>query len=584
MLRQIFRSQKFRGAPQRGEIAPLEPLKEKRQAPVRRQKTSRNLARTNPKRQPLGDGLKTAKHHLNPASDEAKNPPPQRAEIAPLEPLKEKRQAPVRRQKTSRNLARTNPKRQPLGDGLKTAKHHLNPASDEAKNPPPQRAEIAPLEPLKEKRQAPVRRQKTSRNLARTNPKRQPLGDGLKTAKHHLNPASDEAKNLPPQRAEIAPLEPLKEKRQAPFRRQKTSRNLARTNPKRQPLGDGLKTAKHHLNPASDEAKNRPPQRAEIAPLEPLKEKRQAPVSRQKTSRNLARTNPKRQPLGDGLKTAKHHLNPASDEAKNPPPQRAEIAPLEPLKEKRQAPFRRQKTSRNLARTNPKRQPLGDGLKTAKHHLNPASDEAKNPPPQRAEIAPLEPLKEKRQAPFRRQKTSRNLARTNPKRQPLGDGFKTAKHHLNPASDEAKNPPPQRAEIAPLEPLKEKRQAPVRRQKTSRNLARTNPKRQPFGDGFKTAKHHLNPASDEAKNPPPQRAEIAPLEPLKEKRQAPFRRQKTWRNLARTNPKRQPLGDGLKTAKHHLNPASDEAKKPSSAACRNSTFGTPKGEETSPIP
>ena len=209
MLRQIFRSQKFRGAPQRGEIAPLEPLKEKRQAPVRRQKTSRNLARTNPKRQPLGDGLKTAKHHLNPASDEAKNRPPQRAEIAPLEPLKEKRQAPVRRQKTLRNLARTNPKRQPLGDGLKTAKHHLNPASDEAKNRPPQRAEIAPLEPLKEKRQAPVRRQKTSRNLAWTNPKRQPLGDGLKTAKHHLNPASDEAKNPPPQRAEIAPLEPL---------------------------------------------------------------------------------------------------------------------------------------------------------------------------------------------------------------------------------------------------------------------------------------------------------------------------------------------------------------------------------------
>ena len=396
-----------------------------------------------------------------------------------------------------------------------------------------------------------VPRQKTSRNLARTNPKRQPLDDGLKTAKHHLNPASDEAKNRPPQRAELAPLEPLKEKRQAPVPRQKTSRNLARTNPKRQPLGDGLKTAKHHLNPTWDEAKNRPPQRGEIAPLEPLKDKRQAPVRRQKTSRNLARTNPKRQPLGDGLKTAKHHLNPASDEAKNPPPQRAEIAPLEPLKEKRQAPFRRQKTWRNLARTNPKRQPLGDGLKTAKHHLNPASDEAKNPPPQRAEIAPLEPLKEKRQAPFRRQKTWRNLARTNPKRQPLGDGLKTAKHHLNPASDEAKNPPPQRAEIAPLEPLKEKRQAPFRRQKTWRNLARTNPKRQPLGDGLKTAKHHLNPASDEAKNPPPQRAEIAPLEPLKEKRQAPVPRQKTSRSLPRTNPRPQPLGNGSYTVKHH---------------------------------
>ena len=187
------------------------------------------------------------------------------------------------RHRKSLMVARTNPKRQPLGDGLKTAKHHLNPASDEAKNRPPQRGEMAPLEPLKEKTQAPVRRQKTSRNLARTNPKRQPLGDGLKTAKHHLNPNSDVAKNRPPQRGEMAPLEPLKEKRQAPVRRQKTWRNLARTNPERQPLGDGLKTAKHHLNPDSDVAKNRPPQRGEMAPLEPLKEKRQAPVRRQKT-------------------------------------------------------------------------------------------------------------------------------------------------------------------------------------------------------------------------------------------------------------------------------------------------------------
>ena len=491
-------------------MAALEPLKEKRQAPVRRQKTWPNLARTNPKRQPLGDALKTAKHHLNPGSNQAKNRPSQRGEVAALEPLKEKRQAPVRRQKTWPNLARTNPKRQPLGDALKTAKHHLNPGSNQAKNRPSHRGEVAALEPLKEKRQAPVRRQKTWPNLARTNPKRQPLGDALKTAKHHLNPGSNQAKNRPSQRGEVAALEPLKEKRQAPVRRQKTWRNLARTNPKRQPLGDALKTAKHHLNPGSNQAKNRPSQRGEVAALEPLKEKRQAPVRRQKTWPNLARTNPKRQPLGDALKTAKHHLNPGSNQAKNRPSQRGEVAALEPLKEKRQAPVRRQKTWPNLARTNPKRQPLGDALKTAKHHLNPGSNQAKNRPSHRGEVAALEPLKEKRQAPVRRQKTWPNLARTNPKRQPFGDALKTAKHHLNPGSNQAKNRPSQRGEVAPLEPLKEKRQAPVRKQKTWRNLARTNPEQQPLGDGLKTAKHHLNPTSDEAKNHPPQRAEIRP--------------------------------------------------------------------------
>ena len=205
------------------------------------------------------------------------------------------------------------------------------------------------------------------------------------------------------------------------------------------------------------------------------------------------------------------------------------MTPLEPLKEKKQAPVRRQKTWRNLARTNPKRQPLGDGSKTAKHHhLNPGSDEAKNRPSQRAEVTPLEPLKEKKQAPVRRQKTWRNLARTNPRQQPLGDGSKTAKHHLNPGSDEAKNRPSQDGEVTPLEPLNGKKQAPVRRQKTWRNLARTNPKRQPLGDACKT-----------------------PLETLKEKKQAPVRRQKTWRNLARTNPRQQPLGNGSYTAKHH---------------------------------
>ena len=85
-------------------------------------------------------------------------------------------------QETRRNLARTHPERQPPGDGLKTAKHHLNPGSNLAKNPPPQRAEVTSLNPLKEKKQAPARRQKTRRHLAGTHPERQPPSDGLKTA------------------------------------------------------------------------------------------------------------------------------------------------------------------------------------------------------------------------------------------------------------------------------------------------------------------------------------------------------------------------------------------------------------------
>ena len=76
--------------------------------------------------------------------------------------------------------------------------------------------------------------------------------------------------------------------------------------------------------------------------------------------------------------------------------------------------------------------------------------------------------------------------------------------------------------------------------------ARTHPERQPSGDGFKTAKHHLNPGSNLAKNPPPHRGEVTSLKPLKEKKQAPARRQKTRRSLARTHPERQPPGDGLK--------------------------------------
>ena len=214
-------------------------------------------------------------------------------------------------------------------------------------------------------------------------------------------------------------------------------------------------------------------------------------------------------------------------------------------------------------------------LKTAKHHLNPVSGEAKNGHSQGCEVAPLEPLKEKKKAPVRRQKTWHNLARTNPKRQPLGNGSETAKHHLNPVSGEAKNGHSQGGEVAPLEPLKEKKKAPVRRQKTWHNLARTNPKRQPLGNGSETAKHHLNPVSGEAKNGHSQGGEVAPLEPLKEKKKAPVQPSPDkpkaaaswqWIRNSQTPPK-----SGLR-----------QSEKRSFAGWRSGTFGAPKGEEKSP--
>ena len=132
-----------------------------------------NLAQTRPQ-QPPGDRLKTSKHHLNPDANPPKKPPPQRAEVTSLKPLKEKKQAPARGHKTQRNLAQTRPKQQPPGDRLKTSKHHLNPDANPAKNPPPQRAEVTSLKPIKDKKQAPARGHKTQRNLAQTRPKRQP--------------------------------------------------------------------------------------------------------------------------------------------------------------------------------------------------------------------------------------------------------------------------------------------------------------------------------------------------------------------------------------------------------------------------
>ena len=306
----------------------LKPLKDKKQAPARGQKTQRNLAQTRPKQQPPGDGLKTAKHHLNPHANPAKNPPPQRGEVTSLKPLKEKKQTPARAQTTQRNLVQTRPKQQPPGHGLKTAKHHLNPDANPAKNPPPQRGEVTSLKPLKEKKQAPARGQKTQRNLAQTRPKQQPPGDGLKTAKHHLNPDANPAKNPPPQRGEVTSLKPLKEKKQTPARAQKTQRNLVQTRPKQQPPGHGLKTAKHHLNPNANPAKNPPPQGGEVTSLKPIKEKKQAPARGQKTQRNLVQTRPKPQP----------------------------------------APLRTQKTSRSLPRTTPRPQLLHNGSPTVKHH------------------------------------------------------------------------------------------------------------------------------------------------------------------------------------------------------------------------
>ena len=98
-----------------GRVTPFKPIKEKKQAPARGQKTRHNLIQTRPKQQPPGDGLKTAKHHLNPDANPAKNPPPQSGEVASLKPLKDKKQAPAPGQKTQRNLVQTRPKQQPPG-------------------------------------------------------------------------------------------------------------------------------------------------------------------------------------------------------------------------------------------------------------------------------------------------------------------------------------------------------------------------------------------------------------------------------------------------------------------------------------
>ena len=188
--------------------------------------------------------------------------------------------------------------------------------------------------------------------------------------------------------------------------------------------------------------------------LKPLKEKKQAPAPGQKTQRNLVQTRPKQQPPGHGFKTAKHHLNPDANPAKKPSPAGWRSDKSETPKGQETAPAPGQKTQRNLVQTRPKQQPPGHGLKTAKHHLNPDANPAKNPPPQGGEVTSLKPLKDKKQAPAPGQKTQRNLVQTRPKQQPPGHGLKTAKHHLNPDANPAENPPLQGGEVTSLKPLR----------------------------------------------------------------------------------------------------------------------------------
>ena len=126
-------------------------------------------------------------------------------------------------------------------------------------------------------------------------------------------------------------------------------------------------------------------------------------------------------------------------------------------------------------------------------------------------------------------------------------------------------------------------------------------------NGSETAKHHLNPSSGKANNGHSQVAEVATV-PLTEKKRAPVRRQKTWRNLACANAEWQPLRTRSETAKHHASsgeaknttqtgtrfwqwirnsetpPKSEltRSKKRLAARGRSGTFGTPKEKEKSP--
>ena len=117
----------------------LERLQEKTRGPVRRHKRTTAAAWQWIRNSgtPSKSGLRQSKKRSFPG-----------AEVAPLEPLEEKTRGPVRRHKRTQ--------RQPLGNGSETAEHHLNPGSGKAKNDHSPGAEVAPLEPLKEKKKAPV--------------------------------------------------------------------------------------------------------------------------------------------------------------------------------------------------------------------------------------------------------------------------------------------------------------------------------------------------------------------------------------------------------------------------------------------
>ena len=106
------------------------------------------------------------------------------------------------------------------------------------------------------------------------------------------------------------------------------------------------------------------------------------------------------------------------------------------------------------------------------------------------------------------------------------------------------------------------------------------PKQQPPGDRLKTSKHHLNPDANPAKNPPPQRAEVTSLKPIKEKEQAPARGHRTQGNLAQRRPKPQPPRRSTQNIQTPPKSGRKPSKKPSPAACRSDKSETHKGEGT----
>ena len=135
------------------------------------------------------------------------------SETAPLEPPKEKttekKRAPVRRPKTWHNLAWTIAKMQLLGHGCETTKHHLNPSSGEAKNNTFGGPETALLEPLKEKKGAPVRRPKNVAQPSLDKRKNVAPRPWMRNSQTPPKSGLRQAKNGHSQGAEVAPLDYL---------------------------------------------------------------------------------------------------------------------------------------------------------------------------------------------------------------------------------------------------------------------------------------------------------------------------------------------------------------------------------------